>query len=293
MKPNITNTERNVFFWLRVISMFFLFLAIFKLPYSYYMFLRVVICASGCYLFYIAHQFNSKLWKWIFGIMVFLFNPFLPVHLTKALWVIFDLFTGCVIYYSFYSLGVKADKIDKNREHIEEIKNYFKTLNNKNIFSKIRLQMLMVLRSIYNLLKILLNKINKIPSAYFLISFGLLILTSYLLSQFHVFTESRVIINPMELLMVPLIFILLSLFSSSILISFIFIINKIFKKSWKKKVIFKKVLMISNMIWATFCLIGFLLNCVEDKSSYKKSQRPQNSNEWEQVGNNNMEYYEK
>lgn len=66
-----------------------LLLALLNLPYEYYLLLRVVVSACGGYIAYIFYNKNQK---WIYFLAAaILFNPIFPVHLTKGIWMFFNL----------------------------------------------------------------------------------------------------------------------------------------------------------------------------------------------------------
>ena len=67
-----------------------LILAIFALPYGYYVLLRWVITAISIYVAYsLGEAKDSKLW--IFVGLAILFNPIAPIYSTKSFWIIADL----------------------------------------------------------------------------------------------------------------------------------------------------------------------------------------------------------
>ena len=71
------------------------------LPYSYFMLVRVAVCAAGCVLANIGQ--NRFLW-WNVAMAV-LFNPVLRVHLTRELWWILDGVAAVWIIYQTRTLA--------------------------------------------------------------------------------------------------------------------------------------------------------------------------------------------
>ena len=73
-----------------------LFLGIFELPYNYYVILRWIV---GCSAFFVSYQYfstkiiNLGITYLLIGI---LFNPFLPVYLSKTTWISLDLICGLI-----------------------------------------------------------------------------------------------------------------------------------------------------------------------------------------------------
>ncbi len=57
-----------------------------ELPYGYYQLLRLVVCGVGVYVAFTAYSWQ-KMWAVrLFGFVALLFNPLIPIHLSKELW---------------------------------------------------------------------------------------------------------------------------------------------------------------------------------------------------------------
>lgn len=92
---------RELTYWSTVLSkasIIALLIAILPLPYEYYLLLRIFIFITSI-LFVYSHDQDSN-WKIIYIIIAFVFNPLLPLHLNKFLWIIIDILTAVTIYYS-------------------------------------------------------------------------------------------------------------------------------------------------------------------------------------------------
>ena len=76
------------------ISIALLILACFPLPYGYYKFLRIAITViSVIYIVQNAEKgFSTTNVVW--GIVAILFNPLIPIFLSKTIWVVLDLITA-------------------------------------------------------------------------------------------------------------------------------------------------------------------------------------------------------
>jgi len=92
----------------RLVAALMLLWAILPNPYPYYMLLRVVVCAVGAYSAYMAYQKQEIGWARAFGLTAVLFNPFFPAHLTKEIWMFFDLVGAGLFVASFRSCSTKA-----------------------------------------------------------------------------------------------------------------------------------------------------------------------------------------
>lgn len=73
-----------------------LFIAILPLGYSYYVFLRIIVTVTGGLLAYYFYNHQSQ--KWVFfAAMAILWNPIIPVYLSKENWVPIDLIAAIAV----------------------------------------------------------------------------------------------------------------------------------------------------------------------------------------------------
>lgn len=76
-----------------------LFLALAPWPYGYYQLLRFVVCGAASYIAFVAYN-RQKMWAaWLFGFIAVLFNPLIPIHLSRELWQPIDVI--CAILFIF------------------------------------------------------------------------------------------------------------------------------------------------------------------------------------------------
>jgi hypothetical protein len=74
-----------------------LLLALVPWPYSYYQLLRFVTCGAAVYVAFMAYNWQ-KMWAvWLFGFIAVLFNPLIPIHLSREIWQPIDVVCG-VLY---------------------------------------------------------------------------------------------------------------------------------------------------------------------------------------------------
>ncbi|WAC26346.1 DUF6804 family protein [Ancylobacter sp. SL191] len=68
-------------------------IALGRWPYAYYMALRLVVCMAAIILAVMIFRQAGKTGPWVaaFAITAGIFNPFIPVHLTRDLWQVLDL----------------------------------------------------------------------------------------------------------------------------------------------------------------------------------------------------------
>lgn len=64
------------------------------LPYGYYTLLRICACGTFTYAAIIAHRNGSRVLPWALALLAVLFNPLIPVHLNKSLWICIDIGSG-------------------------------------------------------------------------------------------------------------------------------------------------------------------------------------------------------
>ena len=68
-----------------------------KNPYAYYMLLRIVICGNCAFLAYRALNFGNATWAWILGATAVIYNPIIPIHLTRQIWSAVNIATVVVL----------------------------------------------------------------------------------------------------------------------------------------------------------------------------------------------------
>lgn len=77
-------------------------IAILPLPYTYYMGARWFVAGAAALLAWKEFEANRSLhwgFLWAFGGVVILFNPIVPVHLTKSIWAVIDLVAAGIFVF--------------------------------------------------------------------------------------------------------------------------------------------------------------------------------------------------
>ncbi|MCK5225332.1 MAG: hypothetical protein KAQ89_01300 [Planctomycetes bacterium] len=74
-----------------IITAIMLLLALAPWPYGYYQLLRFVVCGASVYTAFVAYNWQ-KMWAiWLFGFIALLFNPLIPIHLSREIWQPIDI----------------------------------------------------------------------------------------------------------------------------------------------------------------------------------------------------------
>ena len=87
-------------------------IAVFPLPYGYYTFLRWAVCGVAVYIAFNAYQWGRVWATWLFGAIAILFNPFMPIYLTKEIWQPIDIVCALVFGASIFFLKESAKDTD-------------------------------------------------------------------------------------------------------------------------------------------------------------------------------------
>ncbi len=87
---------------LRIVTACLLFWAIFHNPYDYYIILRWITFGVSLYCIYIAYGAEKKEWLFLFGMLSFIFNPIIPLHLSKDIWRFIDVISGIFLIVSMF-----------------------------------------------------------------------------------------------------------------------------------------------------------------------------------------------
>ncbi|MFA4907250.1 MAG: DUF6804 family protein [archaeon] len=93
-----------------VISVVFLFLAMIEgWPYGFFTLLRLVVFGTTVYLSWLACKSKKQAWIWIFGFIALVFNPLIPLHLGRDLWVVVDLLVAVFLIISIFVLNYQRN----------------------------------------------------------------------------------------------------------------------------------------------------------------------------------------
>tara|TARA_Y100000768_G_C23790578_1_gene592383 strand:+ start:154 stop:756 length:603 start_codon:yes stop_codon:yes gene_type:complete len=93
----IKKTKEKDIFW--IVPIVLLIIALFPLPIGYYTLLRLVVSACALYFAIQFHKRNNTTYTWIYGFIVVLYNPILPIYLyEKFIWVAVNLVTIYIFY---------------------------------------------------------------------------------------------------------------------------------------------------------------------------------------------------
>lgn len=83
-------------------SIFLLLAIIDGLPYGFFILLKLIVFFTNIYLVWLALKSKNLLWIWIYGLIVILFNPIIPIHFERDIWVIIDVFTAFLLIISIF-----------------------------------------------------------------------------------------------------------------------------------------------------------------------------------------------
>lgn len=96
------NTKKNI---VLSIASVVLLLALFDgWPYGFFTVLRFVVFSSTAYVAYTAYQEHKEGWVWLLGAIAVLFNPFIPVYLTRDVWIVIDFVTAACLFVTVWKL---------------------------------------------------------------------------------------------------------------------------------------------------------------------------------------------
>lgn len=86
-------------------------LAIFPWPYGYYTFLRIAVCLGAVIAAYINFNDGKKdTVFWVCCAIAILFNPLIPVHLTRGIWSVFNVLSAGVFLFLAYKYPRTSSK---------------------------------------------------------------------------------------------------------------------------------------------------------------------------------------
>jgi hypothetical protein len=65
-------------------------------PYSFYVLMRLTVCAIGLYLAHKSFIDGRKAWAWILGCVAVLFNPLVPMRMHRSDWSTIDIIAASI-----------------------------------------------------------------------------------------------------------------------------------------------------------------------------------------------------
>ena len=79
---------------------------IISFPYGFYTFLRLSISISAGFIIYLRNKKIKKIdtISIIFAVIVILYNPIIPIHLTREIWMPINFISAVVYFYGFYKI---------------------------------------------------------------------------------------------------------------------------------------------------------------------------------------------
>ncbi len=92
-----TQPTEQTFRIIAMVAVVMLIVALFEMPYGYYTFLRLAVMTAALLgAFHAFKMINAPFWVVTMGLVALLFNPVIPVHLTRDIWAIIDVAVASV-----------------------------------------------------------------------------------------------------------------------------------------------------------------------------------------------------
>jgi len=85
-----------------------LFASLGQWPYGYYTLLRFVVCGAAGYTAFVMYGWGRIGLAWLFGFIAVLFNPLVPIHLSRELWQPIDIL--CSVSFLVIAIAVKKPR---------------------------------------------------------------------------------------------------------------------------------------------------------------------------------------
>jgi len=86
-----------------IISSILLVIAVFPISeYGYYVFLRWIVFLTAIYITYLFFKEKRTNWEWIIIIIGILFNPIIPVYLSKQIWQVINIIVAIILVITIF-----------------------------------------------------------------------------------------------------------------------------------------------------------------------------------------------
>lgn len=83
-----------------ILTILMLFGAIAEWPYGYYTLLRWITCITSILVAFQAFENNIDWAKVVFIIIAILFNPLVPIYLSRSIWIPLDIITAILFIFA-------------------------------------------------------------------------------------------------------------------------------------------------------------------------------------------------
>jgi hypothetical protein len=85
--------------WLWLAPIALLLLATARMPYGYYTVTRIAVAGFACFLALVGWEDSviSRMWSAILGCVAVLFNPIIPIYLSRTAWHAFDIGVAIIL----------------------------------------------------------------------------------------------------------------------------------------------------------------------------------------------------
>ena len=79
--------------------------------YGFYTLLRIIVTGAAAYLCYAAYKRNEERWALTYGGIAILFNPIIPIYLSRSTWQWIDVIAAGIFLYSSYLQRKTSEKL--------------------------------------------------------------------------------------------------------------------------------------------------------------------------------------
>lgn len=101
--------DRRLHFVLGILVVALFVALIPSMPYGYYPLMRWIVSAACIWLALFAYRIGVEGWAWIWGVLAGIYNPIVPVHATREIWVAVNLASIGAAWF-FWWLGPRVGK---------------------------------------------------------------------------------------------------------------------------------------------------------------------------------------
>ncbi len=78
-------------------------------PYGFYIFLRIIVTVTAAYIIFDTYKNFKGINETIiiFSIIAILYNPIIPVYLSRSIWLPINFITAAIYFFYFYKINKK------------------------------------------------------------------------------------------------------------------------------------------------------------------------------------------
>jgi Na+/serine symporter len=103
-----SNKRKNIVLTISALFLLVAFISVW--PYGFYTLMRFLVCSGTGFTAWMAYREGKEAWAWIMGFIAILFNPLIPIYLSRSTWQVIDLTVSIFLFVSLFKLRLSKER---------------------------------------------------------------------------------------------------------------------------------------------------------------------------------------